>query len=362
MIKYFFEAAEGNSGTMEAENHLKNCAMEAESISKHGASSKSLMSRVSVFNVAFLALFVVALFVVGCDDDGDDDNAKVDANVPVTSVTVTSTGNVNQITTQGGTLQMLADVQPDNATDKSVTWSISPPTGVATISANGLLTAVSNGVVKVRATANDGSNLFGERDITIAAAGGSSQNPQPFTITAVVQNGSAHNNLISKVAAYVWVEEEGVVDEYGDPKWEKIELASGNYANGGFTMTLPETLDDKFLENILDSEFGDMGTANPTNAKICAIHKSEFEAYSSNGTNVGYFFHGSYYDPEIWALYVYADREVSVTADESDFLMTMSLKKGWNVVYVWYDDDDNHFISTTMPSIFQGMLWKFYGE
>jgi uncharacterized protein YjdB len=59
-------------------------------------------------------------------------------------------------------------VSPADATNKTVTWSIINGTGQATISATGLVTAVANGTVTARATANDGSGIFGEIAITIA--------------------------------------------------------------------------------------------------------------------------------------------------------------------------------------------------
>jgi len=65
-------------------------------------------------------------------------------------------------------LQMSADILPVNATNKEVSWSVTNETGSATINATGLLTAVSNGTVRVRATANDGSNVYGQLQITIS--------------------------------------------------------------------------------------------------------------------------------------------------------------------------------------------------
>jgi hypothetical protein len=62
---------------------------------------------------------------------------------------------------------MLADVEPEDATDKTVSWSITRGEEYATINKTGLLTASNNGVVTVRATANDGSGVFGEADISI---------------------------------------------------------------------------------------------------------------------------------------------------------------------------------------------------
>lgn len=71
------------------------------------------------------------------------------------------------ITTNGGTYQITMVVLPANATDKSVTWSITNGTGQATINQTGLVTAVKNGTVTAKALANDGSGVFGELLITI---------------------------------------------------------------------------------------------------------------------------------------------------------------------------------------------------
>lgn len=63
---------------------------------------------------------------------------------------------------------MLANVLPANATNNTVTWSVTPGTGNATISATGLLTATANGTVTVIATANDGSGVIGTMTVTIS--------------------------------------------------------------------------------------------------------------------------------------------------------------------------------------------------
>ena len=88
--------------------------------------------------------------------------------VPVSTVTVSGEGGATAITTDGGELQMQASILPNDATNKTVTWSITPATGVASISEGGLLTAAANGTVTVRATANDGTGMYGEATITIS--------------------------------------------------------------------------------------------------------------------------------------------------------------------------------------------------
>jgi uncharacterized protein YjdB len=88
--------------------------------------------------------------------------------VLVTSINVQGQGGVNNINVNGGTLQMVANITPTTATNQSVTWSVAPGTGNATISATGLLTAVSNGTVIVTATANDGSGIFDNKTIFLS--------------------------------------------------------------------------------------------------------------------------------------------------------------------------------------------------
>jgi uncharacterized protein YjdB len=88
--------------------------------------------------------------------------------VPVASISVTGAGGSSIITAVNGTLQLSASVLPANATNKNVSWTISNGTGQATISSSGLVTAVSNGTVTARATANDGSGVYGSMTITIS--------------------------------------------------------------------------------------------------------------------------------------------------------------------------------------------------
>jgi len=95
-------------------------------------------------------------------------------SIHVTSVTVTASNYF--ITTQGGTLQMTAAVLPVNATDPLVTWSVITGTGTASVNSSGLVTALTNGYVTVRATARDGSGIYGAHIVDI-----SGQIPPPST-------------------------------------------------------------------------------------------------------------------------------------------------------------------------------------
>ena len=84
--------------------------------------------------------------------------------VLVTSIGISGAASVNV----GGSAQYIATVNPTNATNKTVTWSIEPSsTGSATINNNGLLTATAVGYVDIKAAANDASGVSDIRRITI---------------------------------------------------------------------------------------------------------------------------------------------------------------------------------------------------
>jgi len=82
------------------------------------------------------------------------------------------------ITTDKGTYQVKAAILPTDATDKSLTWVITNGMGKATVDSTGLVTAVANGTVTVKALANDGSGVSGTLDIVITG--------QKILITSIV--------------------------------------------------------------------------------------------------------------------------------------------------------------------------------
>lgn len=87
------------------------------------------------------------------DDAGQVTFADADAIVFVDEVTLESG---QTITTDNGTLQMVATITPDDATIQVLKWSVENLTGKATIDKNGLLKAITNGTVSVKAASTDG--------------------------------------------------------------------------------------------------------------------------------------------------------------------------------------------------------------
>ena len=98
-------------------------------------------------------------FTVTATNSGGSDSEQLSitissaTNIPVQSVSLdkTSLG-----LTEGETAQLTATVLPDNATNKNVTWSTSNAS-IATVDANGLVTAVSAGTATITVTTEDGS-------------------------------------------------------------------------------------------------------------------------------------------------------------------------------------------------------------
>jgi len=124
--------------------------------------------------------------------------AKITVNAPdpvlVSSIIVSGPGGKTTIDTKDGTLQMSATVLPTNADDQTVTWSVEDGTGSATINSTGLLTAVSDGTVKVIATSKDGTNISGYLEITISGQDNTGiRNPQnDSSLKAWSLNGQLH--------------------------------------------------------------------------------------------------------------------------------------------------------------------------
>ena len=104
------------------------------------------------------------------------------ADIKVSSITV----NANDTMVNGPTQTATATVAPEDATNREVTWSVENGTGAATITAAGVITATQAGTVTVKATAKDGSNVYGTKTITITEPA-----PTKPTVTVSTQVGNS---------------------------------------------------------------------------------------------------------------------------------------------------------------------------
>lgn len=84
-------------------------------------------------------------------------------NIPVTDLEL----NKNSLTLQEkGSDTLIATVKPDDATNQDVTWE-SSDTSIATVSADGTVTAISAGNATITATAADGSGVSASCTLTV---------------------------------------------------------------------------------------------------------------------------------------------------------------------------------------------------
>ncbi len=85
----------------------------------------------------------------------------------VSSITVNTKNEYNSLA-KGKSVQMVANVFPEHAKNKAVTWSIVGEQTIAKISSTGVLTGLKTGTIEVKAVAKDGSGVESSvRAITI---------------------------------------------------------------------------------------------------------------------------------------------------------------------------------------------------
>lgn len=135
-----------------------------------------------------LMLAVGLLFaVMGCNEADDD-------SILVTGVQMQSAGAATTITTHTGSLQLTAIITPIDATNKNVTWSVTDGTGSATITQSGMLSAVENGTVTVKATSQSVTTLNAQKVITISNQ--ITDNSAPLATAITLANANLNDTMV----------------------------------------------------------------------------------------------------------------------------------------------------------------------
>ncbi len=141
----------------------------------------------------YVTLFALALLLTGCQEISSTTNPttppstsvsnsnSTPAEVDPTTIAITAEGDVTSITV-GQTLKLTATVYPEGA-DSSVTWSSSDDE-VATVSENGLVTAVNVGQVTITATSTVDTAVSGTFLLIIEEAPVVTVDPESLTITS----------------------------------------------------------------------------------------------------------------------------------------------------------------------------------
>jgi hypothetical protein len=118
------------------------------------------------------------------------------ADAPVYIDQITLVGG--EITEDNGTLQIQAQIEPEEATNKVLKWTIENKTGRARVDNTGLVTAILDGLVTVTAEATDGSYEIASVDVTI-----SGQIPEEWELN-VIRNGDFSQLNDDGITARFW--------------------------------------------------------------------------------------------------------------------------------------------------------------
>lgn len=168
-------------------------------------------------------------------------------------------------------------------------------------------------------------------------------------LTAKVESGSTYNSKIDIVKALM-------EDNYA--------AATGNYANGEFTLDLSGTVSSKYLDNI--------GEDLPKGVKVS--DESVIGGFIDiivgykSGDRVGTFYYEKVSsNSETWAIFLYVDKDVTITGSGSDkdgdytdnYTFNISLKKGWNMIYETYSENGKISTDTYTTSDPGGLKWYF---
>ena len=178
----------------------------------------------------------------------EDGNKTATCAVTVTAATVSVTGvtlSQNEAhlyyNRTPNTLTLTATVAPDNATDKTVTWTSSNPS-VATVE-NGVVTAVACGTAVITATAADGSGASASCTVTVSSYLPPANPNYRITVEATQGGTVTADPTAAKAGTTVTltpVPDQGyqvgsvaVTDRFGEP------VAVTEQADGTYTFTMP---------------------------------------------------------------------------------------------------------------------------
>ncbi|MEE1365723.1 MAG: leucine-rich repeat protein, partial [Muribaculaceae bacterium] len=117
--------------------------------------------------------------------DGSNKSATCKITVAKTLATSISLDKTSATLKATETLTLKATVAPATTTDKSVTWTSSNE-AVATVDANGKVTAVSVGEATIIATTADGSNLSASCKVTVVPTLGDANNDAVINVTDIM--------------------------------------------------------------------------------------------------------------------------------------------------------------------------------
>jgi len=322
------EVPANESRAIEAGTVNQRCTMEVETISKHGQNPKSHTSR----SLTLLTAVLVLLVVFGACKKEDDITIANEKELTQTAFAdEETTGSFTFTAKENWT----ADVKSTSTTKSNgVPWLTLLHNGVETYNGNaGTFTIVISLDINLTGQTRTATiEIVSGNDkitITVTQSGTTQSDESGFVINAAnVING---NSDIATVRA--------ILTEHG-------EIASVEYKNGGFKLTLPLTISN---ENLRKDLWGDL--LSDKNAMMEIVF---FEAMNSTGdylANMQFVSNTEVIETVVW--YVYSDRSCTMIGERPPYYTyDCSFQKGWNAMYfiVLSYEEEKCLITTRKPS------------
>ncbi|MDR0814425.1 MAG: hypothetical protein LBN37_01595 [Bacteroidales bacterium] len=180
--------------------------------------------------------------------------------------------------------------------------------------------------------------------LVCATSCGDDEDKATIEIKITVENGASYNAVVDEIKAVV-----------SNHEVENI-VASGKYANGEFTVMLPETIPSEYLYT---PEYSTLGiTVSPPTVKIGELVFGGFK----NGEPVPYWLYcyKETADLTVYAEYFYANSDATIKGTYSAVTWNISLKKGWNKIYTYVEDSGNKVTYNNQDP--GNLKWKFEGQ
>ncbi|GHV62411.1 hypothetical protein FACS1894195_4290 [Bacteroidia bacterium] len=157
---------------------------------------------------------------------------------------------------------------------------------------------------------------------------------------------------------------------YGENDEYEYEVATGTYADGGFTIDLPVTVNAKYLTSLSKGLTADVKFSD---ASVVGTGFGELWAYK-DGEKVGFFNYALPIDRSesgVTGAFMYVDSDVTISGsyskDEDGLTITevydnITLKKGWNELYIQWAlsaSDMTLTVSGTTTNHWGRLKWTF---
>lgn len=259
-----------------------------------------------------------------------------DVNVytELVSVTDISLSETNATIEKGDTLPLVATVLPENATEKGVTWSSSDE-GVATVSADGIVTAVAEGVATIKATSKENADISASCVVTVIE--GSAPDNTGGPVNDESKLGTYRSDLAYK---RVGVHDPSIVK---DPKTERYYLF-GSHCAWAYSDDLENWT--PFTNNITEGVDG-------------SAHKIfEDEINWCKKANPNYNVTGNLWAPDV----IWDDEYVNADGSKGAWLMYMSINgPDWNSTISLLTSDRLDGEWTYVGPVIQSGMSKGYG-